>query len=55
MEKHNQNKNKHDNNMHKEVKMLEENWKRKMDEINQKKRQKDKEAFRKAEKMRRDA
>jgi hypothetical protein len=41
--------------MQKEVKMLEENWKRKMDEINQKKREKDKEAFRKAEKMRRDA
>lgn len=38
MEKHIQNKNKHDNNLQKEVKMLEENWKRKMDEINQKKR-----------------
>jgi hypothetical protein len=49
------NREKHQESLGKEVKMLDENWKRKMDEIQRKKREQSKDAIRKAEKIRKEA
>jgi hypothetical protein len=40
MEKHSLNREKYQENIEKESKMLDENWKRKLEEINRKKREK---------------
>lgn len=55
MEKSTLNREKQQESVGKEIKMLEENWRRRMEEIQRKKREESKDAIRKAEKMRKEA
>jgi hypothetical protein len=55
MEKSSLNREKHHENQEKEIRMLDDNWKRKMDAISRKNKEQSKEAFRKAVRMRKEA
>lgn len=54
MEKNAQNREKYQETVGKEIRMGEDSWKRKMDEIHRKKKEEIKNASKKAEKMRRE-
>ncbi len=55
MDRHIANREKQQEFKQKELKMVDENWKRKLDEIVRKNKEKEREAFRKGEKIRKEA
>lgn len=55
MERHIANRDKQQESKQKELKMVDENWKRKLDEIVRKNKEREREAFRKGEKIRKEA